>query len=486
MQVAYYTTSLAKTTLIGIEAYRAAIGTYNNYCCSKRSYNVLCLLRLMKLHSKIYSSLMLCVLICLTLTNVQDNTLCLVYVALLLLICGDIHMNPGPQYDALSICHINVNSLYVRSDPNPSYKLDEIYSTYCIERKSSIICLSETWLNPTIPDINIELPGYILYRRDRADGYGGVAIYISKTLHACEVPELRSSEEEHIWLNVNINNLKMFIAVYYRPPNHDSDHTSRFIEDFQEQIQNVYLFQPDYVFITGDFNDRRFDWSDKHVNSDLKNTFYDFLRGNGLYQLVNIPTYITERSRPTLLDLFITDAPHLVKNCYVDPPVGSCHHCPIYTEIKLKLINELSYTRKIWLFKNANFENLNDYILGLPWYDVLDDGNVNTNVENFYKIFMDVCSYFIPNKCVQIRPRDKPWMTGHIRRLLRKRNRCYKKYKRMPSERNLEIWKAARKYVKSEMKRVKRDYDIEIKHKLSQADISSKTFWKLTKSLLGD
>ena len=430
---------------------------------------------------------MLHITMCLTISGIGSNTVNLIYLTLLLLICGDIHTNPGPVFDdTLSICHLNVNSLYVRSDPNPSYKLDEIYSIYCIEKKCTIICLSETWLNPSIPDTNIELPGYDLYRRDRNDGYGGVAIYVSKTLSSSELTNMRSSVVENIWLCTNVNNMKMLVAVFYRPPNADSTHAQRFIEDFQNQLQLAYSICPKGVFISGDFNDRRYDWSSDHANSDLKNMFFDLLKVNNLHQVIQSPTHFSGRSRATVLDLFITDMPNLITGISVDSPIGLCHHCPLYITLNIKHDHKKSYSRKIWLFDKANFDHLNDYILDLPWYDILDENDdVNVNVENFYKIFIDVCSYFIPNKTVQIRPHDKPWMTGHIRRLLRKRNRYHKQYRRTQSVRYLELWRNSRKVVKSEIKKQKAQYFVNINEKLSDSKTPNKLFWKLTKSLLG-
>jgi exonuclease III len=473
--------------MICIDAYRAAIGLWNVTChCRLLKHLKLFLCVFQHCHT-VGNALMLQILISLTVSKYGKNTINMLYLVLLILKCGDIHRNPGPvNENLLTICHINVNSLYVRTDPNPSHKVDEIYSKYCIEKKCSIICVSETWLNPSIPDTNIELPGYDLYRRDRDDGYGGVALYISKMFMSSELLDMRSDIVENIWISLTIGNMKVLTAVFYRPPNSERQHAQNFIEDFQHQIHLAYMKKPHCIFITGDFNDRRYDWTNNHVNSDLKNSFFDLLHSNNFFQVINSPTYFSMRSQPTLLDLFITDSPNLVVHSSVDPPIALCHHCPIYIELNIKHENEDMYSRKIWLYDLGNFDDLNDYILGLPWFSILnEDDDVNTNVENFYKIFTDVCSFFIPNKTVQIRPRDKPWMTGNIRRLLRKRDRYHKHYKNTMSLIYLDLWKNARKQAKSEIKKRKTLYFENIKNKLTDAKIASKTFWKLTKSIMG-
>ena len=477
----------AKTTMMCIASYRAAIGAWHSFC----HYKLLKCLRKLSVvltHCFIVGRLFMLKLVAgLTLRSFSSNA---VYVCMLLLMCGDVHPNPGPPEmntnQLLSICHMNVNSLYVRTDQNPSYKIDEIYSTYCVDKNCDIICISETWLNDTIPNCNIELPGYNIYRRDRADGYGGVMVYVSNSLIVHEIIEMRSNTVENIWLMVKLGPKIMLVAVFYRPPNADPNHVTDFLEDFQAQLQNAYAFKPTCIFLTGDFNDRRHSWSVEHSNSDLKNAFIDVLKANDLCQMVNTPTHFTERSQPTLLDLFITDSPVLVQHCSVEPPIGLCHHCPIYATLNIALEKNKSYKRHIWLYKKADFNSLNDYILDLPWGIILStDSGVDDNLNMFNKVFTDICSHFIPNKMVHVRPRDKPWMTGQIRRLLRKRNRYHKQFKLTGSMRFRELWRSARSLAKYEIRNQKKAYYSSLATNLSDPNTSSKSFWKITKSLLG-
>ena len=44
-----------------------------------------------------------------------------------------------------------------------------------------VICLTKTWLDQRTENVDIELNGYITYRRDRVgDSHGGVCVYVSK------------------------------------------------------------------------------------------------------------------------------------------------------------------------------------------------------------------------------------------------------------------------------------------------------------------
>ena len=93
---------------------------------------------------------------------------------------GDIEENPGPtanSCDCLSICHWNLNRLCARN----FIKLS-LLRAYISINKIDIICLSETYLNSSIPsdDDNLELPGYNLVRADNPTNTkrGGFAFII--------------------------------------------------------------------------------------------------------------------------------------------------------------------------------------------------------------------------------------------------------------------------------------------------------------------
>ena len=64
---------------------------------------------------------------------------------ILILLCGDVHCNPGPPRklsNILSICHRNICSI------NCINKMDHVKADLCTQ--FDVITLSETWLKPSI------------------------------------------------------------------------------------------------------------------------------------------------------------------------------------------------------------------------------------------------------------------------------------------------------------------------------------------------
>ena len=101
--------------------------------------------------------------------------LTLTYIFLLLQCHGDIELNPGQQKlkpKSLLVCYWNLNSL---SADNFS-KLTQL--------KAYIICLSETYLDSTIPESLLEIDGYNLVRPDHPNNLkrGGVCVYYKELL----------------------------------------------------------------------------------------------------------------------------------------------------------------------------------------------------------------------------------------------------------------------------------------------------------------
>ena len=103
----------------------------------------------------------------------------------MLIKCGDIKTNPGPDNsddNNLSICHLNLNGIAT----------NDFFKIYPLEAHNAmhefdIICISETLLNSEIPtdDPKLILQGYVIIRPDHPSNtkHGGVCIFIRNTSH---------------------------------------------------------------------------------------------------------------------------------------------------------------------------------------------------------------------------------------------------------------------------------------------------------------
>ena len=105
---------------------------------------------------------------------------------------------------------MNINSLLP--------KIDEIK---CIANKTNanIIGITESKLDHTVPDVEVNLPGYDILWCDRNRNDGGVACYIRKDLCFNTRP-LNCKAIENIIFDILLPKSKpITISVFYRPSN---------------------------------------------------------------------------------------------------------------------------------------------------------------------------------------------------------------------------------------------------------------------------
>ena len=109
---------------------------------------------------------------------------CLCFKYNLLLLCGDVELNPGPKQNTakkFTICHWNLNSIAAHN-----FAKLVLLKAYNSVHKFDIICLSETYLDSNIlpDDSNLKIPGYNLVRSDHPSNKkrGGVCIYYKSYL----------------------------------------------------------------------------------------------------------------------------------------------------------------------------------------------------------------------------------------------------------------------------------------------------------------
>ena len=142
-----------------------------------------------------------------------------------MLLSGDVSLNPGPVQISLAVnvnvweplnkkglhfLHTNINSLLP--------KIDELK---CIanKTKATIIGITESKLDHTVSDLEVNLPGYDILRCDRNRNGGGVACYIRKDL-CFNIRPLNCKEIGNIIFDILLPKSKpITIGVFYTPPN---------------------------------------------------------------------------------------------------------------------------------------------------------------------------------------------------------------------------------------------------------------------------
>ena len=332
-------------------------------------------------------------------------------------------------------------------------------------RESSVICITETWLQDTDPDTAFTLEGYTLVRGDRTAAAGkttggGVCAYINNrwcnniTVHEqfCQV------DIEYLTLSLRPYYLpreftKIYLTLVYIPPCANVKSAENTLNDAICRMQNC---NPDAInIITGDFNQCNF----QHCVPDFK-------------QYINFSTRSDK-----LLDHFYCN----IKNAYIAKklsPLGisdhnMCHLIPVYRQLikRCKPIEKVVYS---WN------EEVNSTLLGCMEctdFDVLynDDEDLDQNVEVLNDYLNFCVEVVVPKRVVKCFANNKPWVTKDLKMLLNKK-------KRLLGTNDREQLKCVQKEINLQISLCKRNYKEKME---SMFRTDSKSAWNGLRTITG-
>ena len=385
------------------------------------------------------------------------------------------YVNNTQYFCKLFVSHINIRSILSVDDSGS--RLDHLYNYMCKDNKIDIMFLSETKLDNTIKNEDIDIEGYQVYRKDRNRSGGGVAIYTRNEFQVEYLTDLNIDGIEMLWLKIMADK-PFLVAVYYRPPNQSSDESKFFLDCMYatiDVISDKYKHLP--IFIMGDFNDRCSSWLSSHKDSELGDELVYLLDSFNFIQLIDQPT-----RNQNLLDLFITSNPELVDNFGVLDPIHELDHCPIYARLSLKLKNIQNFKRTVRSYTTENLENLKFSLSKIQWENFQNNDQSIDDLVDFYTNTLNTeIKKAIPCKEVTIRPKDKPGMTLTVRKLFNKCHRLHRVAQKTGKPEDILKHKIARKNAKKSWKRAKSNYF----EKLSRGGSKIKAHWKIIKCVTG-
>lgn len=139
--------------------------------------------------------------------------------SILLLLSGDIHVNPGPTQTTLEFAHLNIRSATsIAPDLDKPSLLQEFISDQSLE----ILALSETWFWPnSLPSAlnSITPPNFLLIHNPRPVGKGGGVAFLYRShrkITTVLIPTFTSFES--LCVKLSICSASFSFLTIYRPP----------------------------------------------------------------------------------------------------------------------------------------------------------------------------------------------------------------------------------------------------------------------------
>ena len=236
----------------------------------------------------------------------------LIDITYLLLKCGDIETEPGPQFrnNNLKICYWNMGGL-----PTDNYIKKTNLEAFLSNNKFDIVMIGETHLKHDINDNDMQIEGYTLNRCDHPENValGGVCVYYKSNLPIILKPEL-TFLNECIVMELKVGNKRCFITCLYRSPaNNTKDKINEFVINLEKNIMSIDRKNPYVSFILGDFNAKNTNWWG-NIN-DYQGTQIDQIASmHGYNQIINEATNFEPNCEPSCIDLMFCSQPNLIQN----------------------------------------------------------------------------------------------------------------------------------------------------------------------------
>jgi len=305
-----------------------------------------------------------------------------------------------------------------------------------------IIGVTETWLQPDIRDAEVAIAGYNLYRKDRQERGGGLALYIKDDLKSLRVLETVAYDET-IWCKVGDEGL--LVGLFYRSPASEANDNILLLQALDDAAQYV---QQRHMLIMGDFNYPAINYTDYYVNSGPDTDAYKFFqKTQDLFLIQNIyePTRVREGNVPSTLDYVFTDEENLLDDIRYEVPLGKSDHVCLSWELITSSSIPMQSNSKLNYWK-GDYERIRQGLQVIDWDTELSGKDVTSMWNIFRDRVLTLVRKHIPVKTVKKR-RKCEWMTRQTLKQIKQRANAWRVYRLHPTTSNYQAYKVIRNRV---------------------------------------
>ena len=369
----------------------------------------------------------------------------------------EINNNLNNYSKLIKIAHLNAVSL-----PKHRDEINRIINS----TKLDIIGISETNVKKQTPMDVIKIPDYNFFHKNRDHKErGGVGIYVRDNLPARYLHiNYEQTQPELVIIEVEINKIKVVIAVMYKSP-------STSYKVFSD-IYDILAFKTSkykHIIILGDLNI-------DHLKTE--SPAYNFFTSNVnelfcLTQMIKEPTRIT-KTTSTLIDLILVNAPENVKFSGVVDIPGISDHCLIYMAYAFKKpkFKPKMITRRD--FKNFSVNDFKSDMKNAPWANIyaVEENDIDNQVTILENIYSDIIEKHAPFRTFRVTKPPAPWMTNKIKQLMDARDKVKNKFNKDRNPVTFETYKVLKNQVNHEIRKAKiTNFNEKINNKITNSKI---------------
>ena len=338
--------------------------------------------------------------------NEQETKDCLYYLA------DEFNEKINEHPIEFSTIHFNSRSMTKNFDQITAYLSS-------ISHNFSAIALTETWLSPDNESLFC-LDGYNFVNKNRLTGKGGgVGLFLRNELDYIIRNDLNSdfSTCETVFVEINVpKGQNVIVGVLYRPPKSNVDNYLTYFDSLLKRLSK----ENKQIYLLGDYN-----LDLLKVNSNKVLSIMNIISLYGFYVQINIPTRISKTSA-TLIDNILANTNELQSGVLYS---SITDHLPVFC---FKKGCSKSYNNQTCTYRKLTpsaIENFKKDLYRADWNECYKSDDVDSAYNSFIALFLDLYNKHFPLVTMKRKKKNKrPWVTKKILKMIKKKNKLYKKF----------------------------------------------------------
>lgn len=347
-----------------------------------------------------------------------------------------------------------------------------------------ILCLTETWLDDSVPAQGYVPNGYRIIRKDRSEDFkqkygknrgGGVAILYKNHLKIEKKSYMTDDVEEILWVHVK-RKQSFMLGIIYRPEYTDLMKDTEGETKIEENVRKASEIS-DRLIITGDFN-----IDDSDTSCNLKKQLNNIYSSYNLSQYVRKPTRIDNKSgRPTIIDHVWANPEKQLIN-HASTFIGVSDHLGTFIKLNMQKPKVEEKTIKHRSYKNYDPQtfcrNLRENLSQSNLRQHLENRDVNSCTEVLIKVLQATANQLAPMMETRICEKKNyiPWYKNELRDMIAQKNELISDYYYYGLQSFLTRVKAISNRISHLKRKLKKNY---ITEKLAENKDNPKKCWNV-------
>ena len=270
-----------------------------------------------------------------------------------------------------------INCIYTNAD-RLTNKFDELISIIKHD-DISIVAIVETLpkdlehrkIDPN--DIKFVLPGYSVIHNNKGRG---LCLFIKDGIDFIRQPDYETFDTS-IFVKIKTKEDSLTLGVVYKSPSSSVEQVQIMLDQINS-ISNKHQHPNDKLLLLGDFNFPQIDWfneitpgSDENPASRFMYTIHD----NYLKQLIDQNTHYKPGTKPSMIDLIITNNDDLINNIDYYAPIGNSHHLVLHFKVLIDLPCPTPCTTIKYLYNKGDYDAMRQDLKDVNWNTIFNDTN---------------------------------------------------------------------------------------------------------------